>query len=89
MTYRHRPTVVDAFPYFSIEHPDPIPSPDQPVCRCPSDECGSAAHLHTLNGVVRVCEGDYVCSALRSDGTRHAWPCAPDVFQASYDPVED
>lgn len=44
--------------------------------------------VRTANGNVRVFPGDWICSQV-VNGKRDVWPCKPDIFEATYEPVEE
>ena len=46
-------------------------------------ECG----LKTASGFVRLEKGDWICRQ-RVNGKLDVWPCKPDIFVATYEPVE-
>lgn len=61
--------------------------PDMPgVTEC--KHCGQTMHVHgwidTLEGGHIVCPGDYVITGVKGEH----YPCKPDVFAATYEPVE-
>ncbi len=41
-------------------------------------------HIHTLEGVHTVREGDWIITGIRGE----KYPCKDDIFRATYDPVE-
>ena len=55
------------------------------VCR----HCGETMHLHgwidTLEGGHIVCPGDWVITGVKEE----RYPCKPDIFAATYEPVGD
>jgi hypothetical protein len=52
-------------------------------------QCGNNMHWHgwidTLEGGHIVCPGDYVITGVKGE----KYPCKPDIFQATYEKVED
>jgi hypothetical protein len=79
--FRKKPAVVEADQWW--------PGRDVAgVCTCLSDECGRAPHVHTAHGgyAVRLEDGDWVIPEPNGDGH---YPCKPDIFQATYEPVPD
>ena len=52
-------------------------------------ECGFTFHQHgwidTLEGGHRVCPGDWIITGIQNE----RYPCKPDIFEATYDPVEE
>ncbi len=55
----------------------------------PCPECGSAFSAHgwigTLEGGHRVCPGDWIIEGIAGE----FYPCKPDIFSATYEPVEE
>ena len=52
-------------------------------------ECGRTFHVHgwidTLEDGHRVCPGDWIITGIKGE----RYPCKPDIFAATYDPVEE
>jgi hypothetical protein len=78
--WRKKPVVVEAHQWFSGES---VPG----VCRCFTPEFDNAPHVHTIHQdqAVRLCDGDYIIP--EGDGF-HYYPVKPDIFKATYEPVE-
>ena len=47
------------------------------------DECTSLS-ISTLEGTMRVSPGDWIIKGVKGE----FYPCKPDIFEATYDPVE-
>lgn len=85
--YRKKPVVVEAVQWFTgVEH--------DAVCTGP---CGlndylegipTAPHLHTMHKfqTVYLEDGDWILP--ERDG-KHFYPCKPDIFEATYELVEE
>lgn len=76
--FRKKPVIVEAEQWF----------PDKEVagvCRCSSDECGRSPHVHTLEGALRVSDGDFIITGVQQE----KYPCKPDIFAATYEPVAE
>jgi hypothetical protein len=43
-----------------------------------------ALYINTLEGAMKVSAGDWVIRGVKGE----AYPCKPDIFAATYDPVE-
>jgi hypothetical protein len=72
MKFRKKPVVIDA-----------TPAQDSPfICIC--DKGTGRVHIHTLEGVMRVSPGDMVITGVAGEH----YPCKPDIFEATYEPVE-
>ncbi|KKK52446.1 hypothetical protein LCGC14_3104850 [marine sediment metagenome] len=41
--------------------------------------------LKTLEGWMRVSEGDWIITGIKGE----RYPCKPDIFEATYEPVEE
>ena len=54
----------------------------------PCEKCGQTMHVHgwidTLEGGHIVCPGDWIITGVKGEH----YPCKPDIFAATYDPVE-
>jgi hypothetical protein len=54
---------------------------------CP--HCNQRMHNHgwidTLEGGHKVCPGDWIITGVKGE----VYPCKPDIFEATYEPVED
>jgi hypothetical protein len=86
--YRKKPIVVEAVQF----HPD-TPRPAG-VCDClepkpvPGElgaEFRRGPHIHTLEGPMLVSPGDWIITGVKGE----RYPCKPDIFAASYEPVDD
>jgi hypothetical protein len=82
--FRKKPVVIEASQYL----------PDAPVA-LPEGVCtkfgrkGSTAHplnahVHTLEGPLTVSSGDFVIRGVAGE----FYPCKPDIFWQTYEPVE-
>ncbi len=75
--FRKKPVVVEAAQFF--EHG----MWPEGVCDCPNTNV-SGRHIHTLEGDHVVSEGDFVITGIKGE----RYPCKPDIFEATYEPVE-
>lgn len=87
MKYRKKPVVIEAFQYVGggdFEHPA------LPDWLWNAFEDGTAFNsegrlmLKTLEGAHTVSDGDYVIRGVQGE----LYACKPDIFAATYDPVE-
>lgn len=79
MKYRKKPVVVDAVQF------DGQPSKDPPgVFRRDEDLTPYVVTVHGQRAYLSP--GDWIIT--ESDGSHH-YPCKPDIFEATYEPVED
>ncbi len=53
------------------------------------EECGQIMHLHgwidTREGGHIVCPGDWIITGIKGEH----YPCKPDIFEVTYEPMED
>lgn len=88
--YRKRPIVVEAVQWFKEgDHPAVQQADPRSSFVC-CDHCG---HPYTDHGWIRtpqgghiVCPGDWIIAEMNLDYGHY--PCKPDVFQATYEPVD-
>jgi hypothetical protein len=81
MKYRKKPVVVEAVRYkIGMKHPALCNRADAPGI--------ANTHIHTTHKgqAVMLESGDWIISEL--DGI-HYYPCKPDIFEATYEKVED
>ena len=70
-----------------FRHPD---VPGDKMCELPNGKsCGHTMHDHgwidTLEGGRTVCPGDWIVTGIQGE----RYPCKPDIFEATYEPVEE
>ena len=83
--YRKKPLIVVAEPFFQDEYNANSYLP-QGTCDC--REIGDTkypVHCHTLEGPIAVSHGDWIITGIRGE----YYPCKPDIFEATYEPVEE
>jgi len=90
MKYRKKPVVIEAVQWFQNgDHPEVRyyrhPSiPGTEWCA----NCNRMFHDHgwidTLEGGHIVCVGDWIITGVKKEH----YPCKPDIFEATYEPVE-
>ena len=61
-----------------------------PFTYCDQKGCGWKAgeavlHIDTLEGVMTASSGDWIIQGVRGE----FYPCKPDIFEATYEPVEE
>lgn len=85
MKYRKKPVVIEAFCWTG--------GPDQtedPIWAIEAVERGEitfepgAILIDTLEGVMRGAVGDWIIKGVKGE----IYPCKPDIFTATYEPVE-
>lgn len=93
--FRHRPVVIDA-EQFQWRDGDGIP--DIPGVRYrewqlvdvghglkKNAPVTATAYVETLEGPLKVTRGDWIIRGVKGE----RYPCKPDVFRATYEPVEE
>lgn len=86
--FRKKPVVVDAFQWWPSRYAEDFPEwfssaiangivfyqgGDNPYCT-----------IETLEGAMKVSSGDYVIRGVKGE----MYPCKPDIFEATYEPVK-
>lgn len=88
MKYRKKPIVIEAVQFLpSKDEPFVIPSgvhlwPDENGAQ-PRDM--SWGYINTLEGRMHVQHGDWIITGIKGE----RYPCKPDIFEMTYEPVED
>ena len=83
--YRKKPIVVEAWK-FTVNPLHLIPGVY--ISGSYVDESGSIVHtfaIDTLEGTMLVKDGDYIIEGIKGE----RYPCKPDIFEATYEKVED
>lgn len=79
--FRKKPIVIDAFQW-NGEYPLPNPL----VCNWDNNPMtGSKVSVRTLEGWLDVSIGDWIIRGISGE----FYPCRPDVFEKTYEPIED
>lgn len=76
MKYRKKPIVITATQYKKGEYV-------AGVCIC-SNGAGNP-HIHTLEGIMIVSEGDYIITGIKGE----QYPCKQDIFEQTYERADD
>ena len=94
MKYRKKPVVIDAIqwtgnnieqvlPFFGdiskLPNPDGYVNPG--IGHCPPE---GTLDIHTLEGTMTASAGDWIIKGIKGE----FYPCKPDIFAATYEPVE-
>lgn len=95
MKFRKKPVEVEASQWFvNGDHPN-VSEFLSPLGRACTN-CRQARNLHgwvdTLEGGHVVCPGDWIITDHRvtdPKGHGHFYPCKPDIFEATYERVDD
>lgn len=82
--FRKRPVVIEAFQMtekvFTTDHPNDLHI--KGVIYSPKERC---AYINTLEGRMKVNLGDWIIQGIKGE----LYPCKPDIFEATYEPVDD
>ena len=86
MKFRKKPVVIEAFRLGF----DPIPewASNQHGLEYHTDETYAGKHyvlIPTLEGIMRGDVGDWIIQGV----AKEVYPCKPEIFDKTYDPVED
>jgi hypothetical protein len=84
MKFRKKPIVIQAVQLTASAFEGPHPN-DEHIPRVVYDPQQRCAFIDTLEGRMRADIGDWIILGVKGE----LYPCKPDVFEASYDPVED
>jgi len=76
--FRKKPVVVEAEQFF-------VGSVIYGVCLEICDTIMRGPHIHTLEGIHTVSEGDWIITGVKGEQC----PCKPDIFKMTYEPVEE
>ncbi|WP_416274436.1 hypothetical protein [Lactococcus lactis] len=83
MKYRKKPVVIEAWKFCSadwLEEPSKYPMVDNN----PINLAMAVAIIVTLEGDMAVTDGDYIIKGVQGE----FYPCKPDIFEATYEIVE-
>jgi hypothetical protein len=78
--YRKKPVVIEAIQYNRKNRRDALE-----FCPDAIYHTDYILRIKTLEGVMIADEGDYIIKGIKGE----FYPCKPDIFEASYDAVED
>ena len=74
--FRKKPVVIEAVQFFEDREPWPDGVRGEP---------GVTAWISTLEGDMDVSDGDWIVTGIKGE----KYPVKPDIFDATYEPVED
>jgi len=82
MRYKKKPVIIDAVQWLGNNiqemkefYPKSFWSPSR----------GNILEIHTLEGTMTAQEGDFIIKGVQGE----YYPCKPDIFEQTYEPVED
>ena len=82
--FRKKPVVIEAVRFDGDEEALREIDPDG-VIKCQTDSKGPYAMIHTLEGVMVGAVGDWIIKGVKGE----LYPCKPDIFDATYEPVDE
>jgi hypothetical protein len=74
--FRKKPVVIEAWQWFSKGHAPTDPSITETSVHC---------FIETLEGTMTVSPGDWIIKGVKGE----FYPCKPDIFEATYEAVND
>ncbi|KUP22405.1 hypothetical protein AWJ19_27695 [Paenibacillus sp. DMB5] len=80
MKYRKKPVVIEAW-----QNADDTGWPDWLDDADAGREPGGVILINTLEGVMRADLGDWIIRGIKGE----VYPCKPDIFEATYEPVAE
>lgn len=85
--YRKKPVVIEAFQYTNNLGDLTISVPRWFVGAILEGSVSTNGEvlIHTLEGKMTVSEGDYIIQGIQGE----IYPCKPDIFEATYEAVEE
>lgn len=99
MKYRKKPVVIEAWlfggwdhfdasaPEWLLDHHRVYGKPDleRNVVKDSFEiKTGEFLAIHTLEGIMHAAQGDWIIQGIKGE----IYPCKPDIFAATYEPVE-
>lgn len=89
MKYRKKPVVIEAIQFTGQESADEIMrwagTPPVLLDIDPANGLCLAINVETLEGTMRAIRSDWIIRGVAGE----FYPCRPDIFAATYEPVED
>lgn len=87
--FRKKPVVIEAFQY-RTDGPTPVPewmtdAMSRGDAYWTSITAPSPLAIKTLEGVMTAQPGDYIIKGVQGE----IYPCKPDIFEATYEPVKE
>lgn len=79
--FRKKPVVIEAEQFIAG-------APTAPDGICFLDSCKEyfqGPHVHTLEGSLHVSSGDWIITGVKGE----KYPCKPDIFEATYEPLQE
>lgn len=86
MKYRKKPVVIEAFRLGYDSEPEWFKEDGMPYVGVEDDD-GKLSHIliDTLEGTMSAKRGDYIIKGVQGE----VYPCKPDIFEATYEAVDE
>lgn len=81
MKYRKKPVVIEAVQFLGDVGLPEIVALD---VGCGREDESDVLYIETLQGVMTARSGDWIIRGVKGE----LYPCKPDIFEATYEPVE-
>ncbi len=78
--FRKKPVVIEAEQFHAERAP--LPFARKAVCLYTKD---TGWYVETVEGPLHISDGDWIICGVKGE----YYPCKPDIFAATYEPVED
>jgi len=85
MKFRKKPVVIEAVQFTADGAEDAIAFAGDDMTLTAGDDGMVHPAIKTLEGHLRVSEGDWIIRGVKGEH----YPCKPDIFAATYEPVEN
>jgi len=83
--YRKKPVIIEAIEWDGLDHTLRNIRLMAPAgVRTVTRDSGDDIVVHTLEGLMRAYVGDFIIRGVKGE----IYPCKPDIFHLTYDPVE-
>ena len=80
MKYRKKPVVIEAVQWHNGDKHEAVENNPLNNPMTPNDPC-----IKTLEGYLHVSDGDFIIKGVNGE----FYPCKPDIFEKTYEKVED
>ena len=85
-SYRKKPVVVEAMRFTERRFDEAVTFTGGKILIVCRTKGGNRRYVvHTLEGDMTVCEGDYIIRGVKGE----CYPCKPDIFEQTYEEVAD
>lgn len=85
--FRKKPVVIEAVQF--NRHSEPFPEEfEKAICGWRYEDCEQdtrGPHIHTLEGIHYITADDWIIKGIKGE----FYPCKPDIFEATYEAVDE